>query len=244
MSNLDRSNKNNIKNAYQDLLDNIGNSVDVIILLQGLLSQSVTDVTLSDLNKKLTQNSQSYLDQIKRCYIDYSDIKQEKFKKQLELDSQMMLKAKINNNFEEYCRSACLQIEAALEYFTKIKSEGYKKFIDEDYYYKNKDIRFFDKKAAYDFWYEETYKKKRAIHDSNYNNILYIMNIRDAASHRTLGHVSFEEKLGKVIPKKKDPEDKKKSPLDFAIDFYKEHDFALVKRRTKNLVRNILINQF
>ena len=243
MSNLNRINKSNIKNRYQELLKDISNSVDVIILLQGILSsQVVTDVTVSDLSKSLTQNSQSYSDQVKQCYIDYSDIKDDAFRKQLEKDSQMMLKAKINNDFEQYCQCACLQIEAALEYFTKIKPEIYKKFLDEDNYYKDKDIRFFNKKAAYDFWYEETYKKKRKIHDSNYNNISYIMNIRDAASHRTLGHVSFEEKLEKVIPKK-NPK-KEKTYFDYVIDFYKEHDFALVKKRTENLVRNILINQF
>ena len=231
------------EDRYKKLFDNINNSIDLVLLLQGFLSNSVTDIALSDLNQKLTENSQSYLDKIKQCYIDYSDIKQEDFKKQLELDSQMMLKAKINNNFEEYCRSACLQIEAALEHFClylcdQNESLKYPIFLNKDHFWstQNIDPNRFNKMTAYDFWYEETYKKERDIRDPEYNNILYIMNIRDAASHRTLGHISFEDKLGKIISNS--------DTLRYTKQFYEKQNFNLVKKRTENLVRNILINQF
>lgn len=230
---------------HKNIIQNIDDSVDLIILLQGILSNAVTDITLSELNQGLTEKSQFYLNQVKRCYIDYSDIKQEEFKKQLELDSEMMLKAKINNNFEEYCRSACLQIEATLEHFClylcdQDKRLKYPIFLNKDNFWKNKDVdpNKFNKMIAYDFWFSDTYNirdRSKYMNKNDYTDIICIMKIRDAASHRTLGNISFQEKINKVI--------NNNNKLEKTKDFYEKRDFELVKKRTEYLVKNILLRE-
>jgi len=230
--------QNNLNN--KTIIETIDNSVDFIVLLQGILSNAVTDITLSQLNQGITKNTQSYLNKIKKFYIDYSDI-DEKFREQLDPDSRSMLEASIKNNFAEYCRCSCLQIEAVLQFFKDKNSAKYEKFIDEDKHYKTKENKQdfknnFRKKAVYDFWFSTRQNSTRDIRDKEYNTIWNIMQIRDIASHTTLDDNNIPDENNTPFERKLQNKHKKLK------EFYDKKEFINVKNKTEIIVRNILLN--
>jgi hypothetical protein len=64
-------------------------------------------------------------DLLEEYFIDYSHIKDTKFREYLESINRKMIKARIRNDFDEYCRYAFMQIEAITNKYIKLKLKDF-----------------------------------------------------------------------------------------------------------------------
>lgn len=163
----------------------------------------------------LDQAIQQYKTQITQCSIDYSGVKEIAIKEQLEQDNQMMLVAKARSNFVEYCKSATLSIEAVLDYFNGQKINEYRQFLTEP---NNENFGKMGKYGKFAHWWNFMNLGYRS---SLYWEIVTILKLRDATSHRILGLNDVTEMITRF--------NNNPRLRDEIINFYERQDFSTCK---------------
>ena len=182
----------------------------------------------NDLSSRLNTALQDYIDDITRLSIDYSDIKDDLIRSQLENFNQMMIMAKARNDFAEFCRCAGLKIESVLEHFI----ENHKPKT-EDKSYENYQSRYYGKYKKYDYWYDYFNVNE---HQSKFYYIYNLLKIRDAASHKNLYTDTMSENIREIHCRNSD------YSIEQMIKFYKSKNFTLVKDRTEWFVKKTLLH--
>ncbi|MEI6444020.1 MAG: hypothetical protein WCO29_13065 [Nostocales cyanobacterium ELA583] len=145
------------------------------IIQQKILEQINFNLQSISLYIEKLSKAEIKLDSNKIDLIDYSNhewlnmLEYQDLKKRLEEYNEQSTDASMKNNFAEYCRKVCLQIEILVNKFTE-KRCGDEKLQDSQY----KKLRDFFKTAKENF---------NQYQDREYKLISYIMEIRNVGSH-------------------------------------------------------------
>jgi L-rhamnose mutarotase len=172
---------------------------------------------------------QDYIQKVEFCKIDYSDVKDNYVRNQLEHDNQMMLVARARNSFVEYCKCAAFSIESILDYFHEKEKDDFDIFVSRPNNEKFVRMGKYGQLAHWwDFMNEGDYNQK-------YWQIVNLLKIRDATSHKRLGVTSVVEMIT-IFNNKPHLQ----SMVPRIIDFYDKKDFGIVKTRTEWIVKKTL----
>jgi hypothetical protein len=193
---------------------------NIDILLQSVLGD---DILLT-----VDRAVQDYIKKVEICKIDYSDVKDNDIKEQLENDNQMMVIARARNNFVEYCKCAALSIESVLEYFHEQEKRDFNNFVSRS------DNEKFAKMGKYGQLAHWWYFMNEGDYNLCYWNIENLLRIRDAASHQRLGVTNFSEMIKKFNSRRP------AWVCEKIIYFYNQKDFNTVKTKTEWMVKKTL----
>ncbi|HLP91312.1 MAG TPA: hypothetical protein VK184_22360 [Nostocaceae cyanobacterium] len=143
---------------------------------------------------------QQYMSIIDYFTLDFLK-KHENLRKQLEFDYRMMVRARIEDDFIEFCRYANFQIELMVDIFIKFQEENGNITIDRGDFDEIKLITDKNQKT-----YEGTNRKKLdfcldtiGLNKREMKNIIInIMNLRNIASHRDASGKDIESRIGEL----------------------------------------------
>lgn len=172
----------------------------------------------------------NYLGLIRAYHINYSEVKNNEIKKQLENDNKLMVSARIKNDFGEYCRCASLQIEPILNHFNNIYEREFKDF-NNSRKPKDPDYSRMGKYGKLAHWWSFMKRTNRKDYWALYNTL----KIREATSHRVeLGIIDIQTNLQLM--------NQNSSSCQRILYFYNQCDFILVKNLTEDLVKGSLLH--
>jgi hypothetical protein len=125
------------------------------------------------------------IDHSKTFIVDYSQYNflkdNPQIKKQIENDSYLAFKARIRDDFVEFCRCISLQLEILTDYFCKLDSNT-----NETLLYPKQRIKPFLERVC-----------NNELDDESRNTIYCILDLRNIASHRDTSNLPIEEQIAK-----------------------------------------------